>query len=774
MPHSIQSRAVMAELGGRHLHEHQPTHDLTAGTRRSDQRSASSDDTAPNDTSHAGGRGDGQATTEETSNDDDDDEDSNAAQDEQEDDEEEPDTILPSYGRGKGKGKGMRPAIHIEPVGEDESQAEDDPVPDETGLTVSKHPASSLQTANKKRTFSNLSNTSVLFGDDESDHTFPRRKIARKLSNSGFKPLLKYKENANEDMNDIENAIESDDEDYSGVNLVPEDDDSEVEYLEQQEESFIIQDEMHSTSALISQFNDARRLSLDSLASDNIFDFAGSLDQTYDVNHSDMGFARFFEPAPIPASPDVAAKRKFSDSSTKRVRFDDEVQMSDSSSSSSDELDSSLYPDLFLDQDKLPASLSQLLEYDHDEDYGDYDSPASEMSFWDFGQDELQQRHPGAEEFEESSDPGSSGYETDMGDTTDEYESDSDAPPETPLRKKSVLRQPSSAPGSRFNSPQAFERSFRPTGRAIPPTRGIFIHEDFSKAIAVTNRTTKRLTFYRPRTLATWVPLNGAQSSSTSNANDSPRTSLAQLNASDSEVSNEVFSNPFTTSDIMLTGIFGSAPSNDYFFGTDSIGPPEAFYPFVSIGTNGAVMDDDDDAEDEDYEDDLNITDFMDFGSDVDATDVEQEEEETDMPATPAASTMALPGSTPAQPTPMADSPVNRKRSTSDAMLQHFDRGVVTAFRNNQNRYRDIAQLPSDPTIRASVSRPVRSGKSAETLMTPLRKRPSARRTAKSPFQASSPMVNASSPLSGVSKASSRLNKSLMNPPRAPRMGAFT
>lgn len=355
-----------------------------------------------------------------------------------------------------------------------------------------------------------------------------------------------------------------------------------------------------------------------------------------------------------------------------------------------------------------------------------------------------------------------------MGDTTDEYESDSEAPPQTPLQKKSVLRQPPSAPGSRFNSPQAFERSSRPSGRAIPPTRGIFIHEDFSKAIAVTNRTTKRLTFYRPRTpMISWIPINGAQSSSTSNPNDSPRASLAQFNASDSEVSNEMFNNPFTTSDIMLTGIFGAAPSNEYLFGAESIGPPEAFYPFVSIGANG-VVDDDDDLEDEDYEDDLNITDFMDFGSDVDATDVEQDEEETDMPATPAASAMVMNGSTPAQSTPANDTPVNRKRSTSDAMLQHFDRGVVTAFRNNQNRYRDIAQLPSDPTIRASVSRPVRSGKSAEAVMTPMRKRTSSKKAAKSPFQASSPLS------ARVTKASSRLNSSLLNHPRAPRMGAFT
>ncbi|KAJ4305264.1 hypothetical protein N0V90_000795 [Kalmusia sp. IMI 367209] len=765
----------MAELGGKHLHDHRLVYDTPSDIHRSDQRSARSDDVVPTSTGHTGGRGSGQAATEEASNEEDDEEeDSSAVQDEQDDDEEEdPDTHAPSRGRGKGKGKG--PAIRIEPIGEDESQAEEESASHETGLRVGKPTLNDPLTGKKKRTFSSLSNTSVLFGDDESDkHTFPRRKIARKLSSSSFKPLLRYKENANEDMNGSENAIETDDEDYSGVNLVPDDDDSEIEDIEQQEESFIIQDEEHHTTSLINHFNDARRLSLDSHASDDIFDFTAPLDDSYGMSHSDLGFARFFEPPPLPSSPDLGAKRKFSDSSTKRVRFDDEVQMSDSSSTSSSELDSSLYPDLFLDQDKLPASLSQLLENDHDEDNGDYDSPASEMSFWDFGEGELHPSMPnGPDEFDESSDPGSSGYETDMGDTTDEYESESDAHPETPLQKKSVLRQPSSAPGSRFNSPKAFERSSRSTGRAIPPTRGIFIHEDFSKAIAVTNRTTKRLTFYRPRTpLVAWVPSHGPQSSSTSNANDSPRTSLAQFNASDSEVSNEVFNNPFTT-DIMLTGIFGSAPSNDYFFGTDSIGPPEAFYPFVNISGNGAVMDDDDDAEDEDYEDDLNITDFMDFGSDLDATDVEPEDDETDVPATPAASTMAINGSTPAQLTPLTATPGNRKRTTSDAMLQHFDRGVVTAFRNNQNRYRDIAQLPSDPSIRASVSRPVRSGKSAETLMTPLRKR-SSRRTAKSPFQASSPMVNASSPLSGVTKASSRLNSSLMNPPRAPRMGTFT
>ena len=407
MAHSVHSRAIMAELGGKHLNHRKLEYDTPTSVSRSDQRSAPSNDTSSNTTSHVGSQGDGPAPTEETPNEEDD-EDSSAAQD----DEEDPDAIAPSRGRGKGKGKGIRPAIHIEPVDDDESQAEDASASHETGLRLGSGAMNSLL-GNKKRTYSSLSNTSVLFGDDESDHTFPRRKFARKLSNSNFKPLLKYKENANQDMNDVDNAIETDDEDYSGVNLVPEDDDDEFGDMEQQEESFIIQDEEHTTAALINQFSDARRLSLDSLASDNIFDFTAPLDDNYAVNQNDMGFARFFEPAPIPASPDVAAKRKFSDSSTKRVRFDDEVQMSDSSSSSSDELDSSLYPDLFLDQDKLPASLSQLLEYDHDEDNEDYDSPASEASFWDFGEGDLHQSTQGAEYLDEdSSDPGSSGYES--------------------------------------------------------------------------------------------------------------------------------------------------------------------------------------------------------------------------------------------------------------------------------------------------------------------------------------------------------------------------
>lgn len=267
------------------------------------------------------------------------------------------------------------------------------------------------------------------------------------------------------------------------------------------------------------------------------------------------------------------------------------------------------------------------------------------------------------------------------------------------------------------------------------------------------------------------------QSSTSSTVNNSPRNSIAQLNASDSEVSNEIVANGFGA-DIMLTGIFGSAPSNDFVFGHESIGPPEAFYPFVSISANGEmgiIDDDEDDSSSDEYEENLNLADFMEFPSDGDDTDLGEEDddmEDTDVPATPATSSMAPHDSTPAAPS--TTTPKARKRSTSDVMLGHFDATVITAFRNNQNRYRDVASLPSDPAARASISRPVRSGKSAEALITPLRKRSRSNRIAKSPLKNSTTMSR-SSPLSGVTKATSRLQNSVMGSSRGPpRMGTFS
>jgi hypothetical protein len=392
----------MSELNGHHHQDRKLMHDTTTA-HHSDHRPVSQDSASANN-HNTEGRGDAQSGAEDTANEDDE-EDSSTAQD----DEDEPEPLVSSHGLGKGKGRGKRPAIRVEPVDEASPDDDDETTPNETGLLPSERPMSQLM-KNKKRTFSNLSSTSVLFGDDSTDQEFPRRKMARKLSNVITKPLLTY----NEDEGHLhENAIDSDDEDYSALNLIP-DDESDVDLMEQQEESYILQQEQQATT-LLNEYRDARRLSLESCISDNIFDVTAPLDEAFISGLPDFGFAQFFnEPEALPASPDPAAKRKYSDSSTKRVRFDDEVQVSDSSSSESSELDSSVFPDLFLEQDKLPPILNQLLEFDNDEDDGDYASPQSDASFWDYGQDES--RITQAEDSDETDNDsaGSSGYDCTM------------------------------------------------------------------------------------------------------------------------------------------------------------------------------------------------------------------------------------------------------------------------------------------------------------------------------------------------------------------------
>jgi hypothetical protein len=53
-------------------------------------------------------------------------------------------------------------------------------------------------------------------------------------------------------------------------------------------------------------------------------------------------------------------------------------------------------------------------------------------------------------------------------------------------------------------------------------------------------------------------------------------------------------------------------------------------------------------------------------------------------------------------------------------MLNHLDRGVVSSFRNNQDRHRHTSKLPHDFN---QDSTPIRDGRTADDVMTPLRKR---------------------------------------------------
>lgn len=392
--------------------------DTPSATHHSEQHSPS-DDAAQGTSPQTGGRGSGQTAAEDATNEDDDEEDSSG----------KPHhdfnwglEIAPPSGYGKGKGK--RPAIRIEPAGDDDED-------DETGTHEAEHNISNLLGSRlldgkKKRTLSEVSNTSLLFGEEG---TFPRPKIARKLSHSDGTGLLAYTPTNDERANGFENAIESSDiedakvadeehgaeefdEDYSGINYIS-DDDEDMEKIEKMEETFIIHDEIQNASSLFSTDFDPRRLSLDSYTSAGLFEHpSGGWGWDYPTLPMDAGFGQFFEPDAVPTSPEPTAQRKFSESSAKRVRFDDQVHASDSGSSSGSELDSTIFPDLFLPQDSIPPSLFQLMEAETDQsEVDDFPSSGTEHSFWDVGQEDARNM-PGLRDLDESSEAGSSGYES--------------------------------------------------------------------------------------------------------------------------------------------------------------------------------------------------------------------------------------------------------------------------------------------------------------------------------------------------------------------------
>jgi len=111
----------------------------------------------------------------------------------------------------------------------------------------------------------------------------------------------------------------------------------------------------------------------------------------------------------------------------------------------------------------------------------------------------------------------------DLGDTTDEEDF---PPPATVHGPKSLLRRPSSAASDRTISPRPFQRSNRRSVRkGGPPVCGVFVHKDWNKAIAVTDRMTQLVSYYRPRRYYSIRHPNFPGSSTTSTAKSIGTTS---------------------------------------------------------------------------------------------------------------------------------------------------------------------------------------------------------------------------------------------------------
>jgi hypothetical protein len=126
---------------------------------------------------------------------------------------------------------------------------------------------------------------------------------------------------------------------------------------------------------------------------------------------------------------------------------------------------------------------------------------------------------------------------------------------------------------------------------------------------------------------------------------------------------------------MMLSAMF--TPMDSLFRG-NALGPPEAFYPFVSVAANGVITQDDPSSsfDDDDIDDDdmWNIGDIIDFGEETsDDEGLVQEEDSS------------------ASPTDMSSTPLRPTTASSEdqvhPLLNHLDRGLVGAFRQNQSRH---------------------------------------------------------------------------------------
>jgi hypothetical protein len=174
-----------------------------------------------------------------------------------------------------------------------------------------------------------------------------------------------------------------------------------------------------------------------------------------------------------------------------------------------------------------------------------------------------------------------------------------------------------------------------------------------------------------------------------------------------------------SATNMMMTAMF--APL-DTLFGGHAVGPPEAFYPFVSIASNGVITQDDPSSsfEDDDMDDDdmWNIGDLIDFGDETSDGEGLVEEEDsstspTDIPSTPLRPTTAS------------------SEDQVHPLLNHLDRGVVGAFRSNQSRHQLLMRnaasresLAFSGPYRQGTLRGIKGGRlaAANTPITPLRK----------------------------------------------------
>ncbi|QDS75592.1 hypothetical protein FKW77_006280 [Venturia effusa] len=646
--------------------------------------------------------------------------------DDNEADDEEPGNLAPSDGAQQGN--------------QDDEDLDSDSAGSDSPIGTANHQAgqsigigalTAASNGKRKRTTSELTTNTVLSTTelDSNGITYPRKRVERRLSNNsdgllkygGLSAIVTDNEDDEIDMSDYEQAIQSSDEEDE-VTLLDQLDDSQDTDVEQLEEMMIIQEESarlaagkpDDTSSVDGRTNDPldsddeTHLDLSSFWSSgygdsndydgNLLNFAAVIDDEEDID--------LFTPRPT--------KRTQSDVSARRVRFDETVQVAQSSRESSTETDLNVFPDLmdgdtFAAQDNLPTSLRDGIENDIDFELGNASASDTDGSCWDFGEEEASANlfawhdvDESESDGSESSEAGLDGYDSD-GDTTD----DDLPPPRNISTPKSLLhRRSPSTLHSATATPKPFPRGRR---TAKGPVMGSFVVDE-QKAMAFIDPNTRQLKIHRARAPFVGATRSGMATPGSTTSNSPQVLSQNLAYESDNSDLSHGIQRPF---DVMMSGVFGGLPGQRYqdgrfvmeANGPMLIGPPEAFYPFVSARADGTIEVDSDDFDTEDdSEIDCNIIDaFLNMGDYEDEEEPEIDEEESTSPP----------------PSEAADKTPAQKRSVTEHLIRNFDRGIVSSFRNNQDRSRQLSGLPHTGNRAA----PVRDGRTAEDLMTPPRKR---------------------------------------------------
>ncbi|KAH8652636.1 hypothetical protein BGZ60DRAFT_181815 [Tricladium varicosporioides] len=504
----------------------------------------------------------------------------------------------------------------------------------------------------------------------------------------------------------------SSDDDYDGVDLISDSEEDEPD-VEGVEEQAIIESEEDED-----EDNDTPRPTREFEYQDNWEGFGtSSVDGTIDETFFDEHMARMHAEEDTETAP-----RKFSTSSSsltadtpRRVHFD----LSDSDDLDSDQEDP-VFPDIFLDQNSLDPKFRRIIENDEDPNLSDDEFWGSVGS--DAGKQEQDPNQTNDNESDSDSFTGSSGYESDEGETTDE-----DLPEVAKfVPARSVLKPIADEVSDDEEEIAVTRRGPKKNG----PKLGSFFH-DKRNSFAVIDSKGKKLVMFRAKKTARRYSFNGMDAR--------PKLNTIQETDAENMCMEEMSPMISNSGNLMLSAMYTPL---DTFVG-QAVGPPEAFLPFTSISADGIITHDSTSSFDEDDVDDeelWKLEDFLNFGG----QSSESDNDDDDQDPSPSSDTMEL-SSTPARPTTATS------EDQVHPLLNHFNSNdVVGAFRRNQNRHQLLTRnalsseaLAFSGPFGQGTLRGIKGGRlaAANTPITPMRKRKGIQPIGSSP---GSPLANLS------------------------------